>query len=456
MRGCIRRAVLAAIAVPGVARAAEPATRPAAAAATTQALPRATLVGFAALPADTFGDGPRSGQFIDLAKSTLNGRKPPFDRQPIQGVSDVLPTKPDGTFLALSDNGYGAKANSADFILCAYRVRPAFRTPDGGGDGTVAAEVAFRLRDPDQHVPWPIVAGGKTYPNSNVPVPDEIRAGRLLTGADFDVESIVPDETGDDQTGYWLGDEFGPFLLHVDKTGKLLEPPVELPGEGMHSPDHPTKDPAKARIARSAGFEALMLTPPMSPPWKEHYTLTPVLEKPLSGEALCRLFVYERSEKRYGVGDDGAPEFFHYPIDARAVAVGGCVGNLKAMFVERDDGEGAAAKFKTVKFSGLWAPRDADARPIVLESWTAVDLLNLDDPHDLNRDGAKTFRFPFWTIESVTLVDERTLLVVNDNNYPFSAGRTPGEPDATEFILVRLDREWDEVGREERRARDGD
>ena len=27
----------------------------------------------------------------------------------------------------------------------------------------------------------------------------------------------------------------------------------------------------------------------------------------------------------------------------------------------------------------------------------------------------------------------------NDNNYPFSSGRTPGQPDHNEFILIRLD-----------------
>jgi hypothetical protein len=78
----------------------------------------------------------------------------------------------------------------------------------------VKAEVAFRLRDPDRHIKWPIVADGETFPGSDVPVPPEIREGRLLTGADFDVESMVYlDGT------FWLGDEFGPFLLHVDDTG---------------------------------------------------------------------------------------------------------------------------------------------------------------------------------------------------------------------------------------------
>ena len=35
---------------------------------------------------------------------------------------------------------------------------------------------------------------------------------------------------------------------------------------------------------------------------------------------------------------------------------------------------------------------------------------------------------------------EVAALVVNDNNYPFTSGRTPGRPDATEFILIRFDK----------------
>jgi hypothetical protein len=71
-----------------------------------------TLEGRAVLPADTFADGPTSGQFIEPA----NGRVPPFvGAQPVQGFSSVLRTW-FGEYLAMSDNGFGAKANSADYV----------------------------------------------------------------------------------------------------------------------------------------------------------------------------------------------------------------------------------------------------------------------------------------------------------------------------------------------------
>jgi hypothetical protein len=49
------------------------------------------------------------------------------------------------------------------------------------------------------------------------------------------------------------------------------------------------------------------------------------------------------------------------------------------------------------------------------------------------------FTFPFTTIEDVIILDDRTLGVLNDNNFPFSSGRTPGRPDNNEFITIRLD-----------------
>jgi hypothetical protein len=61
------------------------------------------------------------------------------------------------------------------------------------------------------------------------------RPDRVLTGADFDVESIVP---GPDGT-WWLGDEFGPFLLHADRAGRLLRAPVSMPG--VVAPENPER-----------------------------------------------------------------------------------------------------------------------------------------------------------------------------------------------------------------------
>ncbi len=166
------------------------------------------LVGFAVLPADTFAAGPPSGNFIQT-----NNRPTPFDSQPVQGFSGVqfAPGSEDGsTYWFLSDNGFGSQGNSADYLLRLYQVDPDFAGAEDG-DTTVDIQGFIQLADPNNLIPFDIV--------------NEDTSDRLLTGADFDIESFVIDNDGD----IWIGEEFGPYILHFDSTGTLLEAPIATP-----------------------------------------------------------------------------------------------------------------------------------------------------------------------------------------------------------------------------------
>jgi hypothetical protein len=84
----------------------------------------------------------------------INGIRVPFSSQPVQGFSAILPAEP-GSYWIMEDNGYGAKANSAGFLLRMYRVTPNFQTAKGG-TGSVAVGDFVQLRDPDQKIPFPL------------------------------------------------------------------------------------------------------------------------------------------------------------------------------------------------------------------------------------------------------------------------------------------------------------
>ena len=187
------------------------------------------LLGRALYPAAKMQPGPSSG---NVGVDPANGQTPPFAGQPIPGISGAV-ANADGTFWGQPDNGFGAKENSADFLLRIYRFDPHYRTRSGGS-GRLDVKSFITLRDPDHRIPFPIVNDATT--------------DRLLTGGDFDIESLqrTPDGT------FWIGDEFGPFLLHVDRTGKLLQAPIGLPAS-RHLRTRPSR-PARRRpcAARAA------------------------------------------------------------------------------------------------------------------------------------------------------------------------------------------------------------
>jgi hypothetical protein len=144
----------------------------------------------------------------------------------------------------------------------------------------------------------------------------------------------------------------------------------------MHSPDHPTKDPAKAKIPRSGGFEAM--TP--LPNW-DGRPIGLFLEKPLAGEDGLRFFQYDISRGSYE-RDAGVL----YPLPKAAKAVGAAQFTWAGfIMVERDDGEGDAAAHKRLALARITNGG--------LVRTPVADLLDIDDPDDLNRDGSRTFRF---------------------------------------------------------------
>ena len=79
-----------------------------------------------------------------------NGITFPTPSQPVEGFSAIVEGRRPGEYLAMPDNGFGNKANSFDFLIRAYYLRPDFKTADGGsGTVDVGPTTIIEFRDPD-------------------------------------------------------------------------------------------------------------------------------------------------------------------------------------------------------------------------------------------------------------------------------------------------------------------
>src|SRR5262249_9179349 len=114
----------------------------------------------------------------------------------------------------------------------------------------------------------------------------------------------------------------------------------------------------------------------------------------------------------------------------------------RMLVIERDGGQGTGALLKRVYEVDL---RDVDAQGFLVKH-LVLDLINIHDPDLISLPAGAgdiglgdPFSFPFTTIESILPLDNNRLLIANDNNYPFSTGRNPAQPDNDELIIVRVD-----------------
>jgi len=378
-----------------------------------------TLIGRAILPADASAPAPFPGA-PNTEPAPAAG-----SRQPVGGFSALLDAPGRDTFYAMPDNGFGSKANSRSFLLRVYRVRADFETaPHGhddddhderdagggrGGDGSVEILDWITLRDPDRRIGFAIVNEGTTE--------------RLLTGGDLDLESfrIARDGT------LWFGEEFGPFLVHTNATGRVLEAPIPLPD--VKSPDYPPDYPAPyagpPNLLSSNGFEGMALS-------KDGRTLYPALEGPVSGDdpAVRRVYEfdlrtgrYTETRRSYRVAD---PSYLVSDLTA--------LDRRRLIALERDNFEGPAARHKR---GFVYDLRTEDKREV-------VDLLDLADPALISlpaRPGdfglGDPFAMPYVTIEAVLPTGGRRLAIVNDTNFG-SRGRNAGLADYSDFIEIEV------------------
>ena len=363
------------------------------------------------------------------------GLSMPFDGQAMQGFSGIK-TMDDGTFWSLSDNGFGSKTNSSDSMLMLHHLK--FDWDAGKAN---ALETVF-LSDPDKKAPFPIVMEGSEK--------------RYLTGADFDVESIQPAADG-----FWVGEEFGPYILKFTRDGKLTDVIATKAGDiDVKSPDHPTltlpgnptqKLPA-FNLKRSGGFEGMAMS-------KDGTKIYGLLEGPLysaegqvekteDGATGLRIIELDVASKAW------TGRTWLYPLAEAGEAIGdfNMLDDSTALVIERDNGAGtvdkACADPKKPEANCFAVPaklkriykiefNDANVGKAARKIGY-IDLMKISDPDNKAKQGSENgiYTMPFVTIENVDRVDATHIIVGNDNNLPFSAGRALDKADDNEFVLL--------------------
>ena len=415
----------------------------------------ATLSGHALIPAPTLmpapADAPKdaqiSGKFTGPARNmepetvmgdtgAAHAKRPPgiklpFKGQPVQGFSGFAANKAeDGSVDRLTDNGFGAKGNSPDALLYFYNIKPDFAA------GKVDIAKTSFLRDPDFKVPFRIAYEGTD--------------GRYPTGADFDIESIqvLNGEA-------WIGDAFGRYLIRAKLDGTVLAVyPTKMGDAVLKGPDTAGISATSVvgknwSVQRSGGQEGMALQPGTNLLWA-------MLEKPLLGKdnkpegSFNRVLAFDPAKGEW----TGASLKFAYLEGVTAIGDFNFIDATRALVIERDSGAGdpmpdcfpAPAMVKRVVLidtsliDTVLSIKDGFVRRI-----GTIDLMDIADPDKkarletaAKRDLSGKFTFPFFTIEDVMMVDDRYIMVANDNNLPYASGRALDKAADNEFILLSV------------------
>jgi hypothetical protein len=268
----------------------------------------------------------------------------------------------------------------------------------------------------------------------------------------LDTEGLVRTTAGD----FWVSEEYSPSLLHIDRTGKVLKRYVPL-GVKLSGADYPVVEVlpgiyGKRKINR--GFEGLALS-------SDQKTLYAVLQSPLlnpdkpAGDVSrnTRLLVFDiQNEKvtaEYVYRFDVAREFDTHPKttpDEMKLSALVYLNPTNLLVLERTD---LVAKLYSVDLG--------KATNILGTKWdnpkTAPSLEALADPASAELTvlpkslllDLQQFKEMPEKIEGVALVDAKTIVVCNDNDFDSEeskydeAGNNLGKGKKSRILVISLD-----------------
>ncbi|TQS45598.1 esterase-like activity of phytase family protein [Cryptosporangium phraense] len=238
----------------------------------------------------------------------------------------------------------------------------------------------------------------------------------------LDTEGIVRAKDG----SFWLADEYGPSLVHVSPSGKVLARYVPK-GLGLTGTDYPVVESLPAIFAKrkiNRGFEGLGLLPGGD--------LVIVLQSPLSnpdgdaGDAsrttrLVRFSTHARKVvAEYAYGFDAVSTVDPSEDDPSALKSSAVIGidNHTVLVEERTDNAARLYRIDLRKATNILGSKwDDPATSPSLEEATGVPV----PPKKLVIDLGATPGVP-KKIEGIALVDRKTIAIVNDNDFGMTDG----------------------------------
>jgi hypothetical protein len=252
-----------------------------------------------------------------------------------------------------------------------------------------------------------------------------------------------------------MGEEFGPWILHFDQTGVLLEPPFRAPAGlvgststtgFLESPSSPfISSAAQASVAGSRGFESMAATPD----GKYLYGLLEGATVQDSNKDRRYLLEFSIPERAF------TGRVWQYRTQPTVTGVQQCcfmadmwaLDRHRMVVIERDNGRGAPVPPSPATFSrGVYV---IDLRDVgsdgFLKKTRIIDLTAVADPNRVSlppiHAGDVQLGNPFGvaceSIEAIHVMNAQRLLLACDNNFP-NTGRNPVLADDNELIVIRV------------------
>lgn len=255
----------------------------------------------------------------------------------------------------------------------------------------------------------------------------------------LDTEGITADGKG----GYWLCDEYGPFLIHIDSQGKILAKYGPTAEQGEQAVAGGLPNIIKWRQP-NRGFEGITRMPDGRILAAVQSTLD-VEGKSKNKAQFTRLVSFDPAS--------GKTVMYGYPIDidsykkAKDAKVGDIVAvdNQHILLVEQgsDKDKQMINKIYLVDLSQATDLTNFDGKGKALE---------FDDAKDLAKRGVKLaqkrevvdLRKLGWQqekVEGLSLIDDRTLVVINDNDFGLQAKLVDAQPEGKKIGDYQLDQQ---------------